>query len=213
MEDAHRLGLAVAGHCISTDSIRIAAEAGIDTIEHCSWIGEDPRTTVTDPAAVEAMVRHGTRVDHAIIPRPYLFPEEGHADLTGEETWWLAMLRVRWPYLKTMREAGVTVFLGTDACFGPWPGTTSWPGFQDMARAVEIMVRHAGFAPLDALGLATGEAAKALGLGGEIGTIAPGKRADLLLVRGNPLEDIRALRSAARVYRDGRLVAEEGRLS
>jgi len=82
-----------------------------------------------------------------------------------------------------------------------------------MARAVEIMVRHAGFAPLDALGLATGEAAKALGLGGEIGTIAPGKRADLLLVRGNPLEDIRALRSAARVYRDGRLVAEEGRLS
>lgn len=213
VEDAHRLGLAVAGHCISTDSIRIAAEAGIDTIEHCSWIGEDPRTTVTDPAAVEAMVRHGTRVDHAIIPRPYLFPEEGHAELSAEESWWLAMLRVRWPYLATMREAGVTVFLGTDACFGPWPGTASWPGFQDMARAVEIMVRYAGFAPLEALGLATGESAKALGLGDEIGTIAAGKRADLLLVRGNPVEDIRALRAAFRVYRDGRLVAEEGKLS
>jgi imidazolonepropionase-like amidohydrolase len=212
VEDAHRLGLPVAGHCISTDSIGIAAGAGIDTIEHCSWIGEDPAATVTDPLAVEAMVRNDSRVDHAIIPRPYLFPEEGGGEPTVEESWWLAMLRVRWPFLRTMREAGVTVFLGTDACFGAWPGTALWPGFQDMARALEILVRHGGFAPLDAIGLATGEAARALGLGSEIGTVAPGKRADLLLLRGDPLSDMRALRSIFRVYRDGQLTAEEGSL-
>ena len=74
VEDAHRLGLPVAGHAISTDSIRLAAEAGVDTIEHCSWIGADPRTTVTDTTAVDGMVKHGVRVDHAIIPAPVPLP-------------------------------------------------------------------------------------------------------------------------------------------
>jgi imidazolonepropionase-like amidohydrolase len=210
--DAHRLGLPVVAHAISTDSIRLAAEAGVDTIEHCSWIGEDPRTTVPDPAAVEWMVRNGVRVDHAIIPRPYLFPDEGNGDPSAEERWWLDMLKVRWPFLHVMREKGVTVFLGTDAAFGPWPGTDCWPGFQEMARAVEVLVRWAAFSPLDAVRLATGEAARGLGLDREIGSIQPGKRADLILVPGDPLQDIRALRRVEMVFRDGRLVARRGQI-
>jgi len=92
------------------------------------------------------MLKHGVRVDHAIIPRPYLFPDESAAPPNAEEAWWLSMLKVRWPFLHQMRAKGVTVFLGTDAAFGLWPGTNSWPGFQEMARAVEILVRWAALA-------------------------------------------------------------------
>jgi imidazolonepropionase-like amidohydrolase len=212
VEHAHRLGLPIAGHAISTDSIRLAAEAGIDNIEHCSWIGSDPRTTVTDTAAVAQMVKHDVRVDHAIIPRPSLFPDEDHGEPSAEDRWWLSMLEVRWPFLHYMRAQGVTVFLGTDAAFGPWPGTDLWPGFQEMARAIEIMVRWAKFTPMEALALATREAAPALGLEGEIGCVVPGKCADLILLTADPLADIRALRHVEMVFRDGHLVAQRGNI-
>ncbi|HSB69167.1 MAG TPA: amidohydrolase family protein [Candidatus Methylomirabilis sp.] len=212
VEEAHRLGLPIAAHAISTDSIRLAAEAGVDTIEHCSWIGRDPRTTVTDRAAVEQMVRRGVRVDHAIIPRPYLFPDEGPGELSAEERWWLNMLEVRWPFLHDMRAQGVLVFLGTDAAFGPWPGTDRWPGFQEMARAIEILVRWAKFTPMDALALATRDAARSLGLDRDIGTVEPGKRADLILLAGDPLAEPSALRQVEMVFRHGRLVAQRGNI-
>jgi imidazolonepropionase-like amidohydrolase len=211
VEEAHRLGLPVAVHAISTDSIRLAAEAGVDTIEHCSWIGRDPRTTVTDAVAVERMIAHGVRVDHAIIPRPYLFPDESRAEPSDEERWWLEMLKVRWPFLHRMRERGVPVFLGTDAAFGRWPGTECWPGAQEMARAIEVLVRWAGFTPLEAIGTATAEAARSLGLE-DRGSVRPGKRADLVLVSGDPTEDIRVLRRVEYVFRDGRLVARRGQI-
>jgi imidazolonepropionase-like amidohydrolase len=203
VDDAHRLGLQVAAHAISTDSIRLCAEAGVDTIEHCSWIGSEPQSVVTDEGAVELMVKNGVRVDHAIIPRPYLFPDEGGAVRSAEDAWWLSLLKVRWPFLHHMRRQGVTVFLGTDAAFGCWPGTACWPGFEDMARAVEIMVRWGGFSPMDAIALATREAARALRLDREIGTIEPGRRADLILLAGDPLADIRALRQVRFVMKGG----------
>lgn len=212
VQEAHRLGLQVAAHAIATESIRLAAEAGVDTIEHCSWIGRDPKTTVTDEVAVDFMVKNGVRVDHAIIPRAYMFPDESAAPLTAEEDWWLKMLKIRWPFLHHMRKRGVTVFLATDAGFRPWPGTQNWPGFQELARAVEIVVRHGGFSPADAIAMVTREPAKALRLDREVGTIESGKRADLILVAGDPLQDIRALRNVEMVFRDGRLVAQQGHI-
>ena len=107
-----------------------------------------------------------------------------------------------------MRAHGVTVLLGTDAAFGPWPGTGCWPGFQEMARAIEILVRWADFTPMDAILAATREAARALRLDHEIGTVAAGKRADLVLLAADPLQDIRALRRAEMVFRDGQLVED-----
>jgi imidazolonepropionase-like amidohydrolase len=106
----------------------------------------------------------------------------------------------------------VPVFLGPDAAFGPWPGGDAWPGFQEMARAVEILVHWAGFSPMDALRMATTEAAHALRLDAEIGTVEAGKRADLILLAGDPLQDIRTLRQPEMVFRDGRLMAQQGRI-
>ena len=122
------------------------------------------------------------------------------------------MLKVRWPFLYTMRERGVTVFLGTDAGFGPWPCTACWPGFQEMARAVEVLVRWTGFSPLEAIGMATREAARGVGLDRDIGTLEAGKRADLILVACDPVQDIRALRQVEMVFRDGQLVARRGQI-
>jgi len=212
VDDAHRLGLQVAGHAISTDSIRLAAQAGFDTIEHCSWIGGAEGGIVTDDDAVDFMLKNGVCVDHAIIPRPYLFPEEVGKEMTPEEKWWFDMLRTRWPFLHTMRRRGVRIILGTDAAYGAWPGTALWPGFQDLARAAEIAVRWAEFTPLDAIKMVTSEPAKALALDREVGTITVGKRADMVLLTGDPLTDIRALRDVDLVFRDGRLVAERGRV-
>jgi len=161
---------------------------------------------------VVSMVKHGVRVDHAIIPRPYLFPDEYDAPLSAEEQWWFNMLKVRWQFLHYMRERGVTVFLGTDAAFGPWPGTDQWPGFQELARAVEVMIRWAGFSPMQALQMVTREAARALRLDEEIGTIEPGKRADLILLAEDPLVEPRALRRVEMVLRDGKLVSRRGQI-
>jgi imidazolonepropionase-like amidohydrolase len=212
VEEAHRLGLQLAAHAISTDSIRLAAEAGVDTIEHCSWIGSAARSAVTDETAVDWMVKNGVRVDQAVIPRPFLFPDEGAGTPSKEEAWALGLLKVRWPFLHYMRKRGVPIIFGTDAAFGPWPGTHSWPGFQDLARALEILVRWGGFSPLEAIVMATREAAQALRLDGEIGTIQPGRRADLILVARDPLKDPRTLREVEMVFRDGRLVARKGQV-
>jgi imidazolonepropionase-like amidohydrolase len=157
------------------------------------------------------MVRNQVRVDHAIIPRPYLFPDESGGGRTAEEEWWFNMLKVRWPFLHYMRDQGVTVFVGTDAAFGPWPGTDRWPGFQEMARAIEVLVRWAEFTPMDAILVATREAARGLRLD-DIGTVAVGKRADLILLEDDPLQDIRALRRPELVFRDGHVVAYRGHL-
>jgi len=209
VDEAHRLGLQIATHAISTDSIRLAAEAGVDTIEHCASIGSDGKGAETDEAAVDWMVDRGVRVDHAIIPRPFLLADEAGA-LTAQEQLLLTLLKVRWPFLHHMRERGVTVCLGTDAGLGPWPGTAFWPGFQDLACAIEVIVQHAGFSPLEAIRMATSEAARALRLDHEIGAIEPGRRADLILLAQDPLNNIRALRDVEMVFRDGRLVARQG---
>jgi imidazolonepropionase-like amidohydrolase len=81
-----------------------------------------------------------------------------------------------------------------------------------MARAIEIMVRWAGFTPSEAIALATSEAAVALGLDADVGSVEVGKRADLVLLAGDPLTDIRALRRVALVLRGGSVVADRGRV-
>ncbi len=213
VEESHTLGLQVAAHAISTAGIRLAAEAGVDTIEHCSWIGRDSRTAITDEAAVDWMVKNDVHVDHAIMPRAALFPDEWGNTPSPDEEWWLKLLKVRWPFLHHMRRRGVCVFLGTDAGFGPWPGSAFWPGFEDLARAIEVLVRYGEFASMEAIKMVTADAARAMHLDREIGTIKAGKRADLILLTHDPLKDIRALRNVDRVFRDGRLVAQRGQLA
>jgi imidazolonepropionase-like amidohydrolase len=68
----------------------------------------------------------------------------------------------------------------------------------------------AGLSPVQALRSATGDAAEALGAGSEIGRIAPGHRADLVILDGDPLEDIRQTRAIDRVLKNGQIVCTAG---
>jgi len=94
---------------------------------------------------------------------------------------------------------------------GPDTGVddTYWENF---VWELDLMVQKVGFTTMDAITAATRNAAIALGMDQEIGTLEPGKVADLLLVEGDPLADLAALRQVNRVFRAGSVVVENGHL-
>ena len=107
--------------------------------------------------------------------------------------------------VKSLHEGGVPILAGTDAS---WLGV---PGFC-LIEEIEIF-QDLGFTPYAALKTATVDPARLLKKEGEFGTIAPGKRADLLLTRENPLEDVRRLRQLEGVMVAGRWIPDEERRS
>lgn len=102
--------------------------------------------------------------------------------------------------LKTLYDAGIRVGFGTDS--GAYP--TRIPGFSEH-RELEDMV-HAGLTPMQALVCATSSNAALLGIEATRGTLRPGKRADLIVLAANPLDDITNTRSIVTIFHDGRTV-------
>ncbi|HYK41526.1 MAG TPA: amidohydrolase family protein, partial [Thermoanaerobaculia bacterium] len=105
--------------------------------------------------------------------------------------------------VKALHEGGVPIVTGTDVS---WLGV---PGFS-LVEEVENL-RDLGFTPFDALKAATSDCARFLKREGEFGTIAPGRRADLVLLRHNPLDDVRNLRGLTGVMVSGRWIPSEER--
>jgi imidazolonepropionase-like amidohydrolase len=102
-------------------------------------------------------------------------------------------------------ELGVEVAAGTDA------GVAYTP-FNSLPSELRLLNEVLGLSPARALRAATYNAARSATVDGEIGSIQPGRRADLLIVPGNPLEDLRALDNVRADYKDGLLEVEHGRL-
>ena len=108
----------------------------------------------------------------------------------------LALMRPMWETIAAVAAAGGRVIAGTDTPILPY----------GLGFIIEIeQLAEAGLGPAGAIRAATLTAAEALGLAGELGVIAPGARADLVLLDGDPLEDIRNLRRVRAVVADGRL--------
>lgn len=103
--------------------------------------------------------------------------------------------------LERVHAEGITVATGTDAGN---PGTAHGPS---IFREMELMAR-AGMTPMEVLVASTRNAARAMGRGGDLGTVEPGKKADLLVLDGNPLEDLAAASSVATVVKGGEVVRE-----
>ena len=124
------------------------------------------------------------------------------ADLVGR-----AIFEKRMEQVAAMRRAGVHILAGTDA-----PLPNSPPGF-GLHEELALLVRG-GMSPLDAFRAATIEPALYFGMVDSMGTIAAGKVADLVILRGNPLLDIRQTRNILAVMTNGRLIdsVERGRL-
>ncbi len=192
VSDAHRLGLHVASHALSREGIAVSVEAGVDTVEHCTWFS--PEGTDYDTAIVSRMIERG-------IYGGYNFsgPLEEALDKTGQlDTSRLADTTAE--LRREMHAEGAPFFLTTDA------------GIPRMRHglfplSVEVAAHHMGLPASEALAAATCEPAKAFGVT-DTGALEVGKRADVLVLNRDPLEDISALRDLRAVLRDGVVCAE-----
>jgi imidazolonepropionase-like amidohydrolase len=113
-----------------------------------------------------------------------------------EVTVWRAAIEPLKEWIRRYRERGGRILVGTDMPFG---GIT-------IHRELELL-HDIGFAPLELIAIATGGAAQAMRVNDRLGTIEPGKVADLVVLAGDPSHDLRALRSIEMVLKDGRVVA------
>jgi imidazolonepropionase-like amidohydrolase len=189
--DAHRLGRKVAAHAHGAEGIRWAAEAGVDSIEHGSYI---------DDAAIAAMKEHGTY----LVPTLYLGDWMiDNAGLTRLPAPLLAKAQVVLPAArKNVAHAfasGVKVALGTDAAVYPH-------GMNGHEFGVMVKL---GLTPLQSIQAGTVNAADLLGWAGKVGTLEPGAWADIVAVDGDPLKDVTTLERVKFVMKGGDVVKND----
>jgi imidazolonepropionase-like amidohydrolase len=206
VDDAHRLGRHVAAHCLGTEGIARAVEAGVDTIEHCLWLDERGERHAFDEGVAGRMAERGIYCNMASQPSRVLAEKPLDQPLSAAERRQLETLQERWRWFRRGIELGVPSFFSTDAIYGQWDDQCT-----DLPWLLTLMAERAGIPPLDALRMVTAIPAEALGLADLVGTIAPGRLADLLVVQGNPAADIRAVHRVQAVYQSGRLVAGTAR--
>jgi len=177
IEEAHNAGLKTATHAQGTPGIANAVRAGIDSVEHAYYLTQE---------IVDIMLEKGIFLIPTIISLTNIV---NNAEGKGIPEWAVEKARRVMKAAKTShtlaRECGVRIAMGTDA---GTPHNFHGENGNELAAMVDW-----GFSPMQAIVAATSSAADLLGLKDSIGTIEPGKKADLLVVNGNPLEDISLL--------------------
>ena len=183
--DAHRLGRKVAAHAHGTQGILWATQAGVDSIEHGSYI---------DDEAIKLMKAQGTY----LVPTLYLGDwMQQNATRIGLPEMYAGKMRTIIPMaranIKKAFDAGVKVAFGTDAAVYPH-------GLNAHEFAVYVQL---GMTPLQAIQTATINAADLLGWSDRIGTLEPGKLADIIAVNGDPAKDLTLLQNPRFVMKGG----------
>lgn len=203
VEEARRAEMTIAAHALSADAIRVAAEAKVDTVEHCNWLARTDGLAFDESTAV-LMRDNNVAFDPTLTP-VQSFLAADPAILTPVQK---AAIEIRMQLLEVFRrmlELGVTMVAGTDS-------GTKGSALDRLPGEIALYVEQLGLSPVAAIHAATGKAAEVLGIGQETGSLQKGRLADLLVVDGDPSTDIHALGRARAVFRAGQLVAENGRL-
>lgn len=180
---AHNHGLKVTGHCRATEGIINALKAGYDAIEHGTFMNDEALDLMLarDVPCVPALY-----FEYASIQRG---PEFGmsQAVIDGHQE----TLDGGAESARRILKAGGCLGMGGDYGF-------AWNPHGDYARELSFFVNFVGFSPLEVLTCATKNGAKILGRLDELGTVEAGKLADLLIVDGDPITDIRILEDRSR---------------
>ena len=191
VDEARNFGLRVEAHAHAAEGIKNAIRAGVASIEHA---------TLIDDEGIALAKEHGTYLDMDI------YDEECIQDMSKKNPTPADFLEhdrdlgeiQRRNFTKALR-AGVKMSFGTDA--GVCPHGIN-------ARQFAFMVKY-GMTPLEAIQSATTSAADLLGKSDLLGSIQPGKYADVIAVSGNPLEDVRRLENVKFVMKEGKIYKQE----
>src|SRR5258708_5700934 len=213
--EAHRVGMTVTGHVPNGMTIVQAAAAGMDQIAHLPIRGDagseegtqtiaflkDHQTVIDPTQSCNELLGHaaGTPVsafqpgiDKVPPPLHRIFANAGAAGIDAPTA--RARLERTLRIVKALHDAGVPIVVGTDE---------GVPG-HSVHREIELYV-EAGLTPMEALQAATIVPARAMKLDAELGTIEKGKRADMVVLNANPIDDIRNIRSVRWTISDGRV--------
>ena len=189
--DAHRLGRKVAAHAHGAQGILWATKAGVDSIEHGSYINDE---------GIAELKKNGTY----LVPTLYLedwMLENGNLPPYSHKKM-VEISAVAKANIKRAMQAGVKIAMGTDSAVYPH-------GLN--AHELDVYVNQLGMAPLAALQTATINAADLMGWSAKTGTLEPGKWADIIAVDKNPLDDVRTLQNVKFVMKAGVVYKNESK--
>ena len=181
-EVAHWAGRTVAAHCHGGDGVRNAILAGVDSFEHGAWLSDED---------LDLMVERGAFWVPTLTVISAGFERMSEKEQPEYARHWTEQNYEQvWITFEKARARGVRIGAGTDAGFMVPHGSN--------ARELELLVK-AGLTPMEAIVAATKTGAEVLDMAEEIGTVEEGKLADLLVVEGDPLADIRILQDLTRI--------------
>jgi imidazolonepropionase-like amidohydrolase len=187
VDEASHFGLRVESHAHSTEGIKNAIRAGVASVEHATMI---------DDEGIALAKQHGTYLDMDIydeeciqeegkkgnVPKDYLQHDEQLGQIQRQN-------------FRKAVAAGAKMSFGTDLGVCPYGSS---------GKQFAFMVKY-GMTPMQAIQAATSNAADLLGHSNEVGSIRPGKYADIIAVTGDPLTDIRLLETVQFIMKDGKI--------
>lgn len=192
-EEAAKAGKLSASHAQGTEGIKNAIRAGVRTIEHGIFM---------DDEAIRLMLERGTYFS-LTLAAPKMINDNGEAagvpKYMVEKSKWVMEAHIK--SVEAAHRAGVKIVCGTDA------GTP----FNKHGESVLVelqMMRQIGMSPLEIITAATSVSAEAMRLEDKVGKLEPGKLADVLVVDGNPLENLEVLGQPLLVFKEGKLLVD-----
>ena len=206
-DEAHKLGKLVGAHCRSTSGMVTSLDAGVDMIIHL-WFREEDGSFNFRPDVAERIAKEGTLVNSTLhtaretvrkLSEVVESARESGTDVSRKASLNLETAKrnqeLQLNDARQLGEMGVPLIPGTDSGF-------SWIPFGRFGYELECLVL-AGFTPMRAILAGTSDASKAIGVSDIVGTLEKGKEADVLVVNGNPAQDIEAIRDVLAVFQGG----------